>query len=128
MRNRAFSTPGVLVVVMMVLALAQPASARGTGNTLRVGSCPECDYSSIQEAVDAAEPGTEILVYPLGVAPNYYFETVIVRKDNLKILAQGSGVMVLSATDDACFDVKADHVVIQGFDMTGPLVRLWHPV
>ena len=60
MKNRALLSLGVLVVVLM--ALAMPASAAGKGNILRVG--PGQEHETIQAAVDAAKKGSKILVYP----------------------------------------------------------------
>jgi parallel beta-helix repeat protein len=96
-------------MVLALLASAMPAAAGGKGNVLTVGLGQQ--YATIQAAVDAARPGSRILVYP-GV----YDEAVSVSKNNLQILAQGKGVFV-APPDTAGFEVNADHVTIQGFEI-----------
>jgi parallel beta-helix repeat protein len=77
---------------------------------------PGQTYATIQAAVDAARPGDGILVYP-----STYMESVSVTKGGISIVAQGSGVIVSAypAEGKACFEVKADRVVIHGFGLTG---------
>ena len=100
-----------LVTVAAAIGLSAPAEKL---NVLRVG--PGQAFSKIQDAVDAARPGDTVLVYP-----STYRESVSVTKNHLSIVAQGSGVVVNPSPVQkvACFEVKADHVVIQGFDLTG---------
>jgi parallel beta-helix repeat protein len=111
MKNHTLSFLGVLIVVLM--ALAMPASATGEENILRVG--PDQEYETIQVAVDAAKQGSKILVYP-----SYYEENVLITKNNLQIIAQGEDVIVASIDPfpaPGCFHVLADHVTIRGFEI-----------
>jgi len=97
----------MLVVVLALLALA--VAAAGPGKVLTVG--PGRQYATIQAAVDAAKPGSSILVYP-----DTYTESVSVTKNDLKIIAQNGGVIVLPP-DTAGFQVAAYGVTIQGFNI-----------
>lgn len=109
-----------VLVAMTVLAAAAGVWA---GDVLKVG--PGQAYETIQAAVDAAVPGDAVLVYP-----GTYPETVSVTKSSISIVAQGEGVVVgpPPAEKKACFEVAADGVLIQGFDLTGtvmaPAIRL----
>jgi parallel beta-helix repeat protein len=84
------------------------------GNVLKVG--PDQPYATIQSAVDAVQTGDAILVYP-----STYEESVSVTKNGISIVAQGDGVIVgpPPVQKKACFEVKADRVAIQGFELTG---------
>ena len=118
MKDRALSSLGVLVVLLMALALAMPASAAGEGNILRVG--PGQEYATIQAAVNAAKQGSRILVYPrISVDPPHYEESVTVTTNRLQIIAQGSNVIVTPPQAEPGFDVNADHVTVQGFEISG---------
>jgi parallel beta-helix repeat protein len=99
----------VLFLVLVMLVLAAPVSAARQGNVLTVGSGRE--YETIQSAVDAARQGSRILVYP-----GTYTEAVSVTKNNLHILASGEDV-VIEPPNTAGFQVHADHVTIQGFEI-----------
>jgi parallel beta-helix repeat protein len=106
MNSRTLLISGALLVV---LVLALPVSAAGPTNVLTVG--PGQEYATIQAAVDAAKPGSRILVYP-----GYYEEAVSITTSNLQILAQGEGVVV-EPPDTAGFDVHADQVTVRGFEI-----------
>jgi len=79
---------------------------------------PGQQYTTIQSAVDAARTGDAILVYP-----STYEESVSVNKNGLRLVAQGDGVTVgpPPAGNKACFEVRADEIVIQGFNLTGTI-------
>jgi hypothetical protein len=110
MNKRSLSGAGVLVMVL-ALTLTLPVSAGGKGNDLTVG--PGQQYATIQAAVDAARQGSRILVYP-----GNYNEDVSVTTNNLQILAQGDGVVVVpSQMHTGGFTVQADHVTIRGFEI-----------
>jgi len=90
---------------------------------------PDHPYANIQDAVNDASPGSIIYVYPAddpGYYPEgYYNESVSITKNNLQIIAQGSGVKVIPTVGgDPSFGVYADHVVIRGFEMTGPDISM----
>ena len=96
-----------------VVAVGLSVSA-GAPKVLRVG--PGQTFSKIQDAVNAARSGDTILVYP-----STYKESVNVMKNHLTLMAQASGAVVDPSPTEgvACFEVKADCVVIHGFDLTG---------
>ena len=100
-----------LVSLAVVCGVAVGAWAQGV---LKVG--PGQPFATIQAAVDAAQTGDAILVFP-----STYMETVSVTKSGISIVAQGSHVIVNAypAEGVACFEVKADRVLIHGFDLTG---------
>jgi hypothetical protein len=101
--------------VFFTIALAFCAAVGAWSQTvLRVG--PGQPYATIQSAVDAARSGDGILVYP-----STYNESVSVTRSGISIVAQGSGVIVNAypAQGKACFEVKADRVLIHGFGLTG---------
>ncbi|HEU4682723.1 MAG TPA: right-handed parallel beta-helix repeat-containing protein, partial [Gemmatimonadales bacterium] len=57
--------------------------------------CPKADFTTIQAAVDAAEPGSTILV-----CAGTYVEWVVIEKDELRVLAKGKpGDVVLDGQD-----------------------------
>ena len=109
MNIRAFSVPGMLLLVLAHLVLVLPASGCKEQKMLLVG--PHQEYETIQAAVDAAKQGSRILVYP-----DTYTESVAVTKNNLQIIALGKGVVVVPP-DTAGFQVDADHVTVQGFEI-----------
>ena len=109
MKSRAFSILCVRVMVLAVMMVILPASGCKEHKMLCVG--PDQEYSTIQAAVDAAKQGSRILVYP-----GTYTETVSVTKNNLQIIALGKGVVVVPP-HTAGFQVDADHVTVQGFEI-----------
>ncbi|MGQ0714853.1 MAG: right-handed parallel beta-helix repeat-containing protein [Gemmatimonadaceae bacterium] len=100
--------------------------ASGGGRTLVVDNdladCPNADFTTIQGAVTAAEPGATILV-----CAGTYLEQVVIAKNDLRILAKGKpGDVVLDGLDlpamRAGFRLENAHRnLIQGF-----LVQNYH--
>jgi parallel beta-helix repeat protein len=79
--------------------------------------CPAPDFTTIQEAVDAASSGDTIIVYP-----GTYTENVDVNKSHLAIQSQngaGSTIVQAANSDDHVFEVTADYVNIGGFTVEG---------
>ncbi len=103
-----------LAIVVTTVGLS---AAQAKPNVLRVG--PGQPFAKIQDAVNTARSGDTILVYPAS-----YSESVSVTKNHLNIVAQGSGVVVNPQPLQklACFEVKADQVVIRGFELTGTMM------
>ncbi|MGC9180142.1 MAG: NosD domain-containing protein [Vulcanisaeta sp.] len=80
------------------------------------------DYGSIQEAINAAEPGDTIVV-----RAGVYVESVVVNKSGLIIISEG-GVVVRSSGADTVFNVMASNVSIVGFTIMGGWDGIWlHP-
>jgi len=75
------------------------------------------DYSTIQAAVDAANPGDTIIV-----RDGTYIENVNVNKDHLTIRSENGAertVVQAANPDDHVFEVTRDYVNINGFTPTG---------
>jgi hypothetical protein len=100
----------LILLVIAALTITMPGAVSAKGNILRVG--PGQEYTTIQEAVNVAKQGSTILVYP-----DTYNEAVSVTTNNLQILAQAEGVVVVPPGQPAGFQVNADHVTIQGFEI-----------
>jgi len=81
--------------------------------------CPQAEYTTIQQAVTAAEAGDKILV-----CPGLYTGTVLVDKPNLRIEAQAApGEVVLQGTgavgELGFVLLNTTSVVLQGFTVQG---------
>jgi hypothetical protein len=117
MRRNADSYYWLRIILIFAAAVCCAATGAWAGNALKAG--PGQQYAAIQPAVDAAQTGDAILVYP-----STYPESVSVTKNGISIVAQGSGVVVgpPPVEKKACFEVKADGVVIYGFELTGTMM------
>jgi trimeric autotransporter adhesin len=103
-----------------------PATLGSGSNTVLVvddgGDCPRADFTTIQAAVTAADPGSTILV-----CPGVYTEQVTIAKNDLRVQAKGKpGNVVLDGLDLAAMEAgflleNAQGNLIQGF-----LVRNYH--
>ncbi|MBN1761620.1 MAG: right-handed parallel beta-helix repeat-containing protein [Methanomicrobia archaeon] len=100
-----------LLVFLLVLCTAG-ASAATTYTVCASG----CDYTSIQAAVNAANPGDTIIVHD-----GTYTENVVVNKSLMIRSQNGAAVTTVQAADtgDIVFYVTADDVTICGFTVTG---------
>jgi hypothetical protein len=104
-----------------------PSYSQGSGPTVVVDNdladCPNAEFTSIQAAVTAADPGTTILV----CAGVYNEQVMIVTKNDLRLIAKGQpGDVVLDGQNlsamIAGFRLENSHGnVIEGF-----LVRRYH--
>jgi len=107
---------GYMLVAALVVISAFP-SAVSVGNTIYVDDDGGADYTSIQDAVDAASDGDTIYIYS-----GTYYEHV---KINTSIVLQGedkeSTIIDAGGSGDAVF-VTADNVEITGFNVinSGP--------
>jgi parallel beta-helix repeat protein len=75
------------------------------------------DYSTIQQAVDAAKSGETIIV-----RAGSYTENVVVNKPHLTVRSEnGAGATIVQAakTNDKAFEVTADYVSVRGFTFKG---------
>jgi parallel beta-helix repeat protein len=71
----------------------------------------ELNYSTIQEAINAASPGDTIIV-----EAGTYFENVVVNKDGMKILGHGANdTTVDGGGQETVFHIEANNVTICGF-------------
>lgn len=112
---------GLLVVSVPDTALAQTTrwvnddDPNGGGQSPPGTSCDDPGYSTIQAAVNAASSGDTIKV-----CPGTYTENVDVTTDNLTIVSTGGSLVTEvdgSGAADEVFEVVADGVTIQGFEI-----------
>jgi parallel beta-helix repeat protein len=98
-------------------------TAPAFGRTLVVDNdgaeCPQAEYTTIQQAIAAAQAGDEILV-----CPGLYTGTVTVETPDLRIEAQAApGEVVLQGTGDVgelgIVVLNTSGVVVQGFTVQG---------
>jgi parallel beta-helix repeat protein len=107
----------VIVSIFFVIAITvffvpnKNQISTASGATLYVGGGGGGNYTTIQEAVNASNPGETIYVYP-----GFYYEDVYINKtinltgeDSITTLINGSG------TTDAIYIDYADYVNITGF-------------
>jgi parallel beta-helix repeat protein len=91
------------------LVLAGPSSA----DTITVNNGGEEDYKSIQKAVNNANPGDTILVYP-----GTYKENIVVDRE-LRIISKSGNpedtTVLASTQNEHVFKVASDNVTIRGF-------------
>jgi len=90
------------VAKVLSAGAANAASAAGGSKVLVVDNdgldCPKADYTTIQDAVTAADPGSTILV----CAGTYNEWVVIENKNDLRLLAKGApGTVVLDGQNTA---------------------------
>lgn len=107
--NRNVKIKICIFIGLVFLVLAGPASA----DTITVNNGGEGDYKSIQKAINNANPGDTILVYP-----GTYKENLVVDRELRIISKSGSpeDTIVLAATQkEHVFKVASDNVTIRGF-------------
>jgi hypothetical protein len=115
----------------MVAFGAGPAVADDHGHTLKVdddhAQCPDAQYTTIQAAVDVAQPGDTVLV-----CPGTYTEQVKVQthqKDGLKLVSQKPHQAVIQSPPIQTFPKAivliegADRVLLSGFTVKGPFLE-----
>lgn len=109
----------LLLNLFVVLAFLGSTAAPGAGATLTVDDSGDADYTTIQEAIDSAEDGDIILVYP-----GIYAENVEVNKE-LSIVSESGeseNTFIISNNPEAdVFYVVADNVTIDGVSVLGLL-------
>jgi len=116
--SKIFGTATVLVMVWTMLG-GLPAFVDKVEASPAIIYVPD-DYSTIQAAVDAANPGDTIVV-----RDGTYSENVDVYTDHLTIQSENEAettIVQAANPDDHVFEVTADYVVISGFtlvDATG---------
>jgi parallel beta-helix repeat protein len=113
-------TSAIVTLMIVLAAFAMlPASDERAGTagaaTLTVSSSGGADYTSIQEAVDAAEPGDTVFV-----GAGWYEEYVMINK-SIQLIGEDVLNTVLSPgwNNGLTLEVSADDVYISGFTFGG---------
>ncbi len=109
----------LLLNLLVILVFLGSAVAPGAGATLTVDESDEADFTTIQEAIDSAEDGDIILVYP-----GIYDENVEVYKELSIVSESGKSedTFIISNSPEAdVLYVVADNVTIDGFSILGLL-------
>jgi hypothetical protein len=119
------------VAVGIAASGAVPAVAHDDGRTLRVDDdkqqCPDAQYTTIQSAVAAAQPGDTIVVCPGTYAEQVKIETH--QKDGLKLVSQKPHQAVIQSppvqmSPKAIVLIDhADRVSLVGFTIKGPFIE-----
>ena len=113
----------VTMFVLMAGILLASSEQAFAGPKITVGDCKNAQYSTIQAAVNAAAPGSEIVV----CAGTYVEQiTVPTGKDNLTLRSDKALTAIIKAPSiltggKAIVDVAGAHnVTIRAFTITGP--------
>lgn len=109
----------LLLNLFVILFFLGSAAAPGAGATLTVDDSGDADFITIQEAIDSAEDGDIILVYP-----GIYAENVVVNKELSVVSESGKSedTFIISNSPEAdVLYVVADNVTIDGVSVLGLL-------
>ncbi|RPJ69721.1 MAG: hypothetical protein EHM20_16140, partial [Alphaproteobacteria bacterium] len=115
-----FKTISFLVTLMLTLflALSTTTSAAAVVVTVNNSTGPVADYISIQNAINNANEGDTILVYP-----GTYTENVDANMTNIKIRSFSGNtedtIVVAQNSSDHVFNVSSDLIEISGFTISG---------
>jgi parallel beta-helix repeat protein len=112
-------TIAILLTILMVFSLFQGVLRENVVKAQEQPIYVPDDYSTIQAAVNAANPGDTIIV-----RDGTYTENVDVNKDYLTIKSEnGAEATIVQAANsgDHVFEVTADYVDISGFTVTGAI-------
>ena len=118
----------IIVAALLATALTSPLQAAQTQppqtRTWTVDDNGPADFHTIQEAINAAEPGDTILVLP-----GTYPEHVKINKTRLTITAKNRETTIIDGENQTTpVTITADNVTIQNFtiknaDKEGPLIN-----
>ena len=109
----------VVAVLILALGLCVGIVSAAPG-TITVGSTG-CDYTSIQAAIDAAEPGDTIEVQ---VSGSPYQETLTISTTDLRISAPEDCVVIDGGGAEVVVTIQADGVQFSGFTVQSGSVRI----
>ncbi len=103
-------TFGILVCISFIIYSLEVAE----GATITVDDDGEKDHTTIQAAVNAANPDDEIIVYD-----GTYVENIVISTDSLHLYAHESSVVVVDGDSaDSTIHITGDDVSISGFQVT----------
>ncbi|MDD5536687.1 MAG: DUF1565 domain-containing protein, partial [Candidatus Cloacimonetes bacterium] len=108
----------ILIVILPCLVLAATLTVKqdGTG-----------DYTVIQTAIDAANPGDTVLVYP-----GRYYENITLQTSNITLMSlegtTGDPALIDSTIidgnrTDRCIEIMQEGIVVRGFSLTRGLTN-----
>ncbi|NET54452.1 MAG: hypothetical protein F6K09_39455 [Merismopedia sp. SIO2A8] len=84
------------------------------GKMIIVGKSDTTDYTTIEEAIKNAQPGTKILVQP-----GIYRESIVIDKP-LEILGDGQvSDIVIESTNSNCILMQAEYSIVRGLTLRG---------
>lgn len=108
----------VSFTLILFLALSTTTNAAARVTTVNNSTGPVAEYTSIQEAVNSANEGDTILVYP-----GNYTENVYVNVANISIRSYSENpedtVVIAQNPIDNVFNVSSDFIDINGFTIKG---------
>lgn len=116
---RSHSTSKFLTCSLLTILILLTLFSYGTVSNVAVSAAGNSinvpgTYSTIQAAVDAAQPGDTI-----NVAAGNYIESVLVNKSNLQIIGHGVSDTILNGNvTKKGFDIEASGVSVSGFNVT----------
>jgi len=102
------------VLFFVAITLMIIAAGIGEGKEIMVDDEGEGEYTSIQEAIDAAEDGDTIRVWE-----GTYYENVVVNKTVSLIGNNSDKTFIVGDTSTNVVHISADYVNMSGFNVTG---------
>jgi parallel beta-helix repeat protein len=105
---------GASIVSAFSINPADESNPMNLGNWLYVGGSGPGNYSSIQDAIDDANPGDTIFVYD---DSSPYYENIIIQKF-IKLIGENKETTVIlgdESSDGVIVNISADDVSISGF-------------
>lgn len=126
MKKNSKNSLVITFIILLALAVNSISIANGetkyslklnSGDIITVDDDGDEDYTHIQEAIDAAEPGTIILVYS-----GTYIENIIMNKQLILIGIEENeeGIPVINPVDSSStVTITADRCTLNGFKVMG---------
>jgi len=120
MRRKIICCGFVIIAFLLIFPLKQTVEKNATyinnGDILYVGGSGPNNFTSIQDAINAAEDGATIFVYD---DSSPYYENIIVDK-TINLIGENTETTIINGNgnDTAIIIVKSDYVNISGFTIT----------